>query len=306
MSAPLPVNRASLFTSSTTVDRKISFLVSCVVKIWRKGYACPSSVWPPFVLALLLVIEYKYPVPSAWRLLIIGPVAVGTLSRGARVGTLLAILTTMAATYVDFHHRGLPVLAFSLLVHSLVLGGVVVGIIHTEDRHRQTMLIANHDGLTGALNRHAVEVFAASAVSQSLVDGAPLVVAMLDCDKFKKLNDIHGHTVGDLVLTEIVRLVRHAIGPGARVGRRGGDEFLIVWPGQSEASAEVALLRASNTLSDMTLVMGHPASFSFGVASVGHDGYDVKQLVEAADQDMYLRKLTKQYGPNFLETMPGR
>lgn len=304
MSAPQKILRASLFQSSTQNKKKSHGFSSFASKTWQKGFTCPSSIWPPVVVAFLLIIEYKMNMPSAWRMLVITPVAIAAYSSGLRMGAILALLTTIAITIVDVHHGGTSVLAFSFLVHAFVLGGVVAGIHHTEERHRKTMVLATHDDLTGALNRHAVEAFGLMALTNALKEKEPLVIGMLDCDKFKKLNDIHGHAAGDRVLIDIVRLVKHSIGPDARIGRTGGDEFLIVWPGQSAASAEIAFLRVSNLLSDITLVQGHTATFSFGLAVLAKDGVEFRDLVQTADQDMYLRKLTKQYGPNFLETMP--
>jgi diguanylate cyclase (GGDEF)-like protein len=86
--------------------------------------------------------------------------------------------------------------------------------------------LARVDGLTGVLNRRAFATEASSVVE--LVGDRRLLVAMVDVDDFKGVNDHHGHAAGDLVLVELARRLDEAVGAHGRVGRFGGDEFVVV------------------------------------------------------------------------------
>ena len=90
--------------------------------------------------------------------------------------------------------------------------------------------LAITDPLTEALNRRGIEARLLEAMAQADRYERPLAVAMLDLDGFKQVNDEHGHTAGDEALRQVVRVVRGALRTPDRLGRYGGDEFLIVLP----------------------------------------------------------------------------
>ncbi|MEN1956809.1 two-component regulator propeller domain-containing protein [Luteimonas changyuni] len=88
---------------------------------------------------------------------------------------------------------------------------------------------AHHDALTGLPNRRACDLCLESAVARAEATGSPLCVALLDVDRFKAINDRHGHQVGDQVLAHVgARLLDSLRDPSVFVGRTGGEEFLVV------------------------------------------------------------------------------
>ena len=90
--------------------------------------------------------------------------------------------------------------------------------------------LAHHDALTGVLNRRGLELRLAEEVAR-LAGARSLALAYLDLDRFKLINDLFGHVAGDDVLRQVCRRVQDLIGAGNAVGRIGGDEFLLVFPG---------------------------------------------------------------------------
>lgn len=89
---------------------------------------------------------------------------------------------------------------------------------------------ANMDALTSLPNRHQVMVELQEAVAFADQFGTPLSMLMLDIDYFKRINDEHGHTVGDEVLQKLANQLRQMVHPPEVIGRYGGEEFLIVLP----------------------------------------------------------------------------
>jgi len=87
--------------------------------------------------------------------------------------------------------------------------------------------LADHDSLTSGLNRRGVEQALSNALASS-DQGAPLSIAYLDLDRFKLINDLYGHHIGDEVLKQVHDRITQVLGTGQQLGRLGGDEFLIV------------------------------------------------------------------------------
>ncbi len=144
--------------------------------------------------------------------------------------------------------------------------------------------ISMTDGLTGVDNRRALEQRLHEMFEHSLRLHEPISCVMSDIDHFKKVNDTHGHRAGDLVLTEVARvLARHGV-----AGRLGGDEFGVWVRGTEELGRAAALAMAEDVEAALPveLVTADPAvGLSTGVA-VAHDGADVMDLIEAADRDL--------------------
>ena len=95
---------------------------------------------------------------------------------------------------------------------------------------KQAVFIADHDGLTGLYNHNAIVKALRREMSRSARAGNQTAVLMLDVDFFKKINDTHGHFVGDCVLEEVASRISHAVRPYDVVGRFGGEEFIVVAP----------------------------------------------------------------------------
>ncbi len=96
---------------------------------------------------------------------------------------------------------------------------------HAVERLR---FFAEHDPLTGVLNRRGIEIMLEQAIERKAGD-RPLALAYLDLDRFKLINDLFGHHSGDEVLKQLCRRVQQSLAGGSHIGRIGGDEFIILF-----------------------------------------------------------------------------
>ncbi|MBP0631531.1 GGDEF domain-containing protein [Cupriavidus sp. AcVe19-1a] len=148
---------------------------------------------------------------------------------------------------------------------------------------------ARTDSLTGLLNRRALELVAARYPAQH---SASLV--LIDVDRFKQINDRHGHAAGDEVLREVATLMRALVPPESMLARFGGEEFALLLPHgrPGEAAAQAEALRAALARAPVRMPGGKSlqVTASFGVA-IGHGGArHWQQLFAAADAAMYRAK----------------
>ena len=206
---------------------------------------------------------------------------------------------------------GWPVVC-SISVRCLTdVDGAVAGGIATLDDitdrarlRRQLERRAATDQLTGCLNRWAI-VDAMSEMSADLAaTGGGAAVVFVDLDRFKEVNDTHGHAAGDAVLTTTARAIRGAIRDVDVVGRHGGDEFMVLCPGVP--SRAIADGIADRVRAATTLTIDHHGRTIRIAASVGvtHTDRPVPpaELVQRADAAMYAAKQAARREPSAVGT----
>lgn len=148
---------------------------------------------------------------------------------------------------------------------------------------------AMHDPLTGLLNRRG-----AIAALETQSD-EPRVVAVIDCDGFKDVNDEHGHPIGDAYLEALGGRLRGAVSARDVVARWGGDEFLLVIQGD-EATGRSIVERVVGSVSAGPISVGElhiPVRISHGAASLSSAG-GLDAALKQADHEMYSAKRGKQ------------
>ena len=180
-----------------------------------------------------------------------------------------------------------------LLVAVLGLGTLVLGLLgftlFNQVRSRQHFsALALTDALTGAPNRRAI----LEHLDSVLGSGVPGVACMLDIDHFKRINDEHGHPVGDQVLRAFYEACRTGHGEHERVGRLGGEEWLLVLT-QTDTRAVPALferIRRHFVRAPIgPLTAEHMPSFSMGACAL-RPGLTVSELLAEADAALYQAK----------------
>lgn len=155
-----------------------------------------------------------------------------------------------------------------------------------ERARGEAMEAALTDELTGVPNRRHILQLAESAITDPRRRSRPLCVAILDLDHFKNINDTRGHTVGDAVLRAFCDHCRKHLREGQRLGRLGGEEFLLLMPGTALDDACHALERVRKTLEPHD---GLRFTFSAGVGEA-QAGEGLHALLERTDQALYRAK----------------
>lgn len=160
---------------------------------------------------------------------------------------------------------------------------------------QKTLQLSNTDGLTGILNRRAMEARLDLEWSRALRDKASLALLMIDIDHFKFYNDQHGHQLGDETLRRVARLLERNIRKVDAVARYGGEEFVVILPRASKTEAiEVAnKLRRSVEQSDFVQGYMQPlgrVTISCGVAAAPDDADSIADLITCADDALFRAK----------------
>jgi diguanylate cyclase (GGDEF)-like protein/PAS domain S-box-containing protein len=163
-----------------------------------------------------------------------------------------------------------------------------LGIDVTDQRQREARLHerAETDRLTGIPHRGAL--FDSLRRHLDPVDGAGCTVLFCDLDRFKLVNDDHGHGVGDRLLSEVAARLAELVGPGEVVARFGGDEFVLLVPGDDPDRVSALAGRVVTALATPFEAVCGPLSIGVSVgAAVGHPGEPPDDLIARADRAMY-------------------
>ena len=152
--------------------------------------------------------------------------------------------------------------------------------------------LANHDELTGVLNRRRLLQILAEEMAHTDRSGTPVSVALFDLDHFKAVNDTLGHMCGDQVLKQFAAAVQAQARTTDRFGRYGGEEFLLILTGADLAQAEQAVERTRQALAQVdwsVVAPGLRITFSAGIATY-REKESAELLLGRADLGLYSAK----------------
>ena len=178
------------------------------------------------------------------------------------------------------------------IVEILSVGNDITGRRHMEAELRR---LATTDPLTGAFNRRRFFQKARQEFLRHRRYGHPLAVLLMDMDHFKKINDTHGHPVGDAVLKTFVKTCQSVFRVTDIFGRTGGEEFSAVLPETDAANAARVAERLRDRVSNSSLEgeNGDPAirfTVSIGLTGLQEDDLTLESLIRRADQALYTAK----------------
>ena len=171
---------------------------------------------------------------------------------------------------------------------------------------RRSRHSALHDAVTGLPNLTLFDDRLRNALAQAERHSWRLAVMFIDLDEFKRVNDAHGHDVGDRVLHRIGQRLQSVVRSGDTIGRRSGDEFLfLMLEAREEANVAAFAVRIAQRIAEPCGIDGveHKVKASVGIALYPEDGRSAQELLKKADVAMYAAKQQKQ-GPVFHSRIP--
>jgi diguanylate cyclase (GGDEF)-like protein len=162
------------------------------------------------------------------------------------------------------------------LIHELTITDDCTGLFNA--RHLYTML-DEQIAITAANRAHQFSLL------------------FVDLDRFKQVNDTHGHLIGSRLLSEVGGLMKRVLGPDNACFRYGGDEFVALLPGLGKQAAIDSTMQLWQSLRNERFLSGAglnlPLAGSFGLATFPEDGNNVQAIIKSADTQMYAAKVTR-------------
>jgi diguanylate cyclase (GGDEF)-like protein len=167
-----------------------------------------------------------------------------------------------------------------------------------ETSHIYTDLVyrSEFDLLTDVQNRFVMEKKLAAMIQAARQSAGVFGLIYIDLNQFKRVNDVHGHLVGDFYLQEVAQRMKRQLRPGDTLARLGGDEFAVLVPivhsrdEVEEIAARLELCFHEPFVKDECVIHG---SASVGIALYPEDAETVETLLSAADASMYVAKYTR-------------
>lgn len=200
---------------------------------------------------------------------------------------LVGVLLYLAKSVGLLPHTWLTQYGFQIgTIFEFVLLSVALGLRVKEIRQQ-----SRTDSLTGLANRSRYDELVEQAFAQSRAAATTLGLLVIDVDHFKRVNDRHGHAVGDRVLEHVAESLRRKLPPHAVASRYGGEEFVVLVPRTDDAALMALAEDLRKAISASTPAI--PVTASIGVASTaGHAFADPRGLFRAADEALYAAKRT--------------
>lgn len=167
--------------------------------------------------------------------------------------------------------------------------------IHRQQLNSRLRFMAQHDELTRLPNRRLFLDRLQMALARAQRHQGQLSLLFIDLNKFKQVNDEHGHDCGDQLLREVAQRLKRCVRESDTVARLGGDEFVIILEEVLVAGDALLIVEKIHQVLAVPMPLGGgvslPATASIGVAHYPEHGDDIHQLMRQADQAMYVSKL---------------
>jgi diguanylate cyclase len=278
---------------------RIQLLLALLAWLWLSSLV--NEARPVLMLLLPVILGYglhhfrpttllllTLGVGGAYVLMLVPALATGTTAQSSSLARLEIVILSIALLW-------LVVLASGLLRSRRHLSDRIVEL---EEAVERLMHLANHDDLTGVANRRRI----LTLLNRARDSHKPFSIAMFDLDHFKRVNDVHGHGVGDEILSAFAHRVELELRGEdqaawvdrslASMGRFGGEEFLVIFPRTHREGALRAAERIRQQIGRQAFVTSAGAihcTVSAGVAE-SRRGESLNKLLARADQALYAAK----------------
>lgn len=281
--------------------------------VYTSLYAVTSGIYNHYVgkYSLTNGLDALNDIPSAALALaaIFAPAVASEAPRTSRP-TIVRIVDNVRPVFLSLSLIGLSaavavrhfVAAFAFIFGAFIIYSLRASWLQTRVEHAQTALeqsnlrlseIALLDSLTGIPNRRSFDQNLAKEWARTQRTRLPVSLLLIDVDHFKRINDTHGHQVGDECLRHTAKLLSVALPrPADFIARYGGDEFAILLPDTDSIGASIVTDRIRSAIvRDAAMGVAHVTTLSIGVSTwKGDEEATPDQLISAADRALYTAK----------------
>jgi diguanylate cyclase (GGDEF)-like protein len=284
------------------------------------GYCAAFGVWLGAGILLgsqkhALLASFTFVFLFTGVMLLLGALSVRAGQKPARyfliaafAGMVGAVLTTLSTWgFIPYSSWTFRAVEIGMLIDATLLAlALAYQLRVSQEEKLRAERLAQLDPLTGLNNRRAFYDRTSPLWAHALRHGHPVSVMVLDIDRFKEINDRHGHAHGDEVLRVLANILRHSVRQGDVLARWGGEEFIVFLPetGERDAAALAERLRAEFAETRIAREGGATAvTASFGIAQKAEHDLTLDTLIAAADECLYQ---SKQQGRNRVTTRPAQ
>jgi diguanylate cyclase (GGDEF)-like protein len=232
----------------------------------------------------------------------VAPIAVSAWFAGNRAALAIAALCALSwsikdGLWRDYAYAEPWILFWNGFARLATFVLIAFLILELRARLQREQRLAQRDELTDALNRRAFHEQMEQELARRERSGIALSLVYIDVDRFKLVNDRHGHAEGDRALVEISRTMRAGVRRTDHLARLGGDEFAILLSGAGEQDAERVLTKLLAALRACARSEGWPVDFSVGLVTLAPAVQtSAEAFLRTADEAMYRVKATGRGG----------
>jgi diguanylate cyclase (GGDEF)-like protein len=296
------VRAAGIFGPTLT----FAFALTAAISTWQDGVVefalALITVWViAAVCAMCLASEARAIIIAATA-----PLIVAFLARGAELTFVLAPLVAIVSCFViRMLHENFRM--FAEIVRSRFL--IAESQRAAEEARQAAMTVALTDELTGLPNRRCFQNLLADRIRTATETGESFALGLIDLDRFKPINDVHGHAAGDEILRQVAERLRKAMVGRGSAARLGGDEFAILCDGIGARDEAVALGQEIQAIFATPLAvqpLGLRLTCACGFALFPSCAAEPSELVRLADAALYRAKASGPGGAAVFDTRAGR
>ncbi len=208
----------------------------------------------------------------------------------ALVGSFGMVMLVLTLRHGIAHHAVTPGMFFLNLFGGIILVYAYILMSRIERNREQLEMKSRFDSLTGLLNRRGLHEIADQIFDHVRRTGQPIVVLFADLDKFKSINDKHGHALGDRVLRRFADIINGNLRKNDIAARLGGDEFILFLQDTSLEEACRIAERLQSRTHDAIRDPAVPFSVTIGIGEIPTHGKTLAEILERVDHAMYRGK----------------
>ncbi len=264
-------------------------------------YCIRINMWGDILGIAFVVINDPSTIPltaQVWIVIVIGNgMRYGIrFFREALYGTFLVAALTLGGKSLFSPAHTATNIAILSFFSALVMVYAYLLMQRIDRSHQAVKQDSRLDPLTSLMNRGALTEAANALLLQNSDYNEPLVVMFVDLNRFKDINDTHGHAEGDRVLCVVAHMLRDNIRDSDIAARYGGDEFVILLRATDASNAGLVGQRIQKRITKWSRENGYDLSLSIGIGEAPAHGSDFAELLKKVDQAMYHSKFSNSAG----------